>query len=308
MKNHVGQYCSGFTLAAVLLLGGCTSPHTARAPRVAPSYAFTVVKSSLARQLTADEMVQLQVAVERFLAGQGMVNHGDYFVRLDFAPVAPGAAGEWVIVRLSNLPGASSGMLAADVEEDPAYEADRPVFEPVFYGAYEFYAPWDYSYVGYQGPILPLPRRPRDYRPGDHKPGDHKPGEHRTAGGVDFRPNPARVGADGKPIHDHRPLTAEYSPRQTDPNRRREADAAGSPTHLSTPGRWNGSAGSGLHLAPLPARSSGERGLSSAPAPARALPAAVRTESAPARADPTPASSSRSSDRDAAAGRQPQVR
>ena len=292
MKRTMRVVCAGLSLAVSGWLGGCATTHVARSYRIEPVCDFSVVKSSFGRELSPEEMGQLQAAVQKYLATRGLVSNGDYFVRLDFAPVAPGTEGEWVIVKLTNISVPAYAQLASYLEEEPEFDGYPGYDEPAFFGLYDFYAPWDFSYGGYRGTNVPFYPHPRTHQPGPHEPGDHQPG-NRTAGG-DYRPHHPRLGPDGKPDHDYRPRTAEYVPRVTDPNRRRGNDHSASSAPTADVSRWRDSASGGRAM---PVRSASERSASATPAPARSAPVPAPAAASPSvRSDPTPASSSRASD------------
>jgi hypothetical protein len=201
-------------LAVGLFMSGCATPRTARYYRTVPLSDFTVISSSSDRKLSTAEMDQLQAGVEKFLAGQGLVHSGDYLVRIDFAPAAPGLPAEWVLVKLTSLPVPNLPLVEiypAVASVDYAYPyTDGYGYAPYGYDdAFGFYYPWDFHrtspvrhYDGYG-----------DHRPGGYRPGDRNdpPGKY-AGGGQDRHPGgpPRRDG--GQPGHDHPTRTAGYEP------------------------------------------------------------------------------------------------
>ncbi len=157
MKTIARNVWAVAVLGVGLLVFFGAPPLAARTGYAEPVYDLIVVQSSVGRKLSQADLEQLHDAVARFLAGQGPVRSGEYIVRIDFPPAGPGAAAEWMIVKLTNLPPPAFS-LAGD---NPTDESDYN------YGYDSGYA---YSPYGYYDPFNP-------YFNGDYWP----------SGGIPFR-------------------------------------------------------------------------------------------------------------------------
>jgi hypothetical protein len=212
MKTLARHAWTVSALGIALLLAGCETMHTARKQEpVKPAYDFTVVQSSSDRTLTPADLALLREAVAKFLAGQGLVRSGEYLVRVDFPPDQPGAAGEWVIVKLTNLPTPTYTLVAAYSASEPEY------FDPydLRYGSWAepyYYDPFDFGRGIYCRPPPLHPYNRWDHDGGDHRPGDkdnHPTGTHARNDprhdGNGWRDRDGRHDGVGKAVGDHRP-------------------------------------------------------------------------------------------------------
>lgn len=201
-------------LGGVLFVSSCnsasTTTRTARIRQVAPVNKFTVVESSTGRELSPQETTQLRDAVAKFLEGQGVGRAGEYYVRVDFTPEKPGEPGEWVVVKVTNLPGSTYTLIAA-----------YPAIGPDDYYPYEYAYDQRYGYGGssygyYQPPIFyPTNYHPRPHPVTPRQRDDDKPGDR------DNRPRGTNDGGrhdrnDGPPAQVNRPRNADRVPRSSD--------------------------------------------------------------------------------------------
>ncbi len=230
MKTFVRPVWAVPALVFAVFLAGCASPRTSRIYRAEQSggragslYDFQVVSASSERRLSTAELEQLEAGVQKFMASQGLlVRTGEYLIRIEFPPPAPGLATEWVLVRLTSVPVPAFSV----AETYPAV------------GYYDYYSPFDYGYGYYDDPYgyyYPLDfyrsspvrhHRDDDRGRGEHRAGDRHDPPGKYAGGDHRRPGQPPNGS-FQPGHDHRTRTADYAPHSPDYGRGREGNQPG---------------------------------------------------------------------------------
>ncbi len=247
----------------------------ARTGYAEPAYDMIVVQSSIDRKLSPADLDQLHDAVARFLAGEGPVLAGEYVVRIDFPPSRPGAAPEWVIVKLTNLPPPAFALAGDDTTGESAYGYGYD--SGYAYSPYGYYDPFDPYFNGYYWSQVGGPfggnrhwridrddhDRVRDERGGESRRPDYRDraGERRpvdmskrprvTYTRIDGQSGAQRSGERDDPArsqrsrngtevgHEHRVQAADNLPRFTDASRLQNTGAVDHPPQLSgdRPGR-----------------------------------------------------------------------
>jgi hypothetical protein len=252
--------------AGLFFLSGA-SPLAARTRFAEPAYDLLVVQSSTDRKLSPADLEQLHEAVARFLASRGPVRSGEYIVRIDFPPQAPGAAAEWMIVKLTNLPPPAFALVEDYSPAESGY--DYPYDYGSAYSPYGSYDPFDPYFTGYYWPSAGIPLRAGGHWRGDRddhnrdghaqndgrpdykgKPGDRRPGDmsnrprvtytriddqtgaHRQ-GERDGRAHDAHPRNDLQPRHERLARTAENTLHSPEPASWRDTGSALRPSHLS---------------------------------------------------------------------------
>lgn len=209
-------------LGGILLISGCTTAHTnprtVRTRHIAPVNDFAVVESSTDRELSPQEMSQLHDAVVKYLESEGMMGRkGEYFVRVDFTPENSGGQGEWVIVKITNIPSSTYTLIAAypAIGSDDYYPPDYVYDAGFTYWdmPYGYYDPSGYYPGNNHRRLGPLtPHRPDGNKPGVHQPRDKDNDPRGTHARHDGRPDRN----DGTPGRDSRPRNTGYTPRSSD--------------------------------------------------------------------------------------------
>ncbi len=275
-------------LGAGLLFSSGTMLLAAQTRHTEPVYDLIVVQSSIDRKLTPADLDQLHEAVARFLASQGPIRSGEYIIRVDFPPERPGAAAEWMIVKLTNLPPPTF----SQVDDYPPVETgyDYRYDYGYAYSPYGYYDPFGLYFDNYYWPSRTIPFQPGRHGPGAHRPGDtddhprgtqarndSQPGEHRP-GYRNDRPRVTYTRVGDQPGA-HRPGDKDGCSRDTHPRNEAQSDhehrirTAENTPHSSDSGRWRDTGSTG-RSAPLSSERTG--GTSFTPPPAHA-----RTETPP---------------------------
>jgi hypothetical protein len=270
MKTLAQYACVVAAIGGVLLVAGCAttdttrmSNHFASSRQIGPTSEFTVIENSFGRELTAQEMGQLREGVAKYLESQGVARSGEYYVRVDFNPAKPDGPGDWVVVKVTNLPASTYTLIAA-------YQAMGPddYYPSTFaYDQGYGYGYGDFSYGFYDPPVFyPTNYHPRPF-PGTtrHRDDNGKPGDHRK-GDKDDHPRGT----------DHRPDNTHYTPRP--------GDNAGGTGRWNHPPRTPDSGGARDHgpggSSPPRPESTGSSHSSPAPAPSYSAPAPVQSATA----------------------------
>ena len=279
-------------VGGVVFVAGCATADSPRsvtraAPtrQIGPTSEFKVVDSSFGREPTAQEMSQLRDGVARLLESQGVAQSGEYYVRVNFAAAAPDAAGDWVVVKVTNLPASTYTLIASypAIGPDDYYPYSSGYSQDYGYGgsAYSYNVPPAYYPANYHP--RPWPGTPR-HRDDDDKPDDHQKWNkdgHPPGGGTPTGYDGPRDRTDRKPRGDYHPDAPRTGPR---------SDYGGGSSggrRDSAPGPNNGS-GARTYSPPAPVQRSGGSNYSAPPAPAPV--------SAPV-SPPAPAVSARPNDR-----------
>jgi hypothetical protein len=246
MKTIVQAFQLAALLGAGLYFSGCaTEPVVKTSLRSTRHFTSQVVESSTDHALTPAELRQVRAGAINFVESQPQLGPGNYYVRVDFAPDAPGAAAGWAIVRITADDAARYTLLSQYAEPEAGYNYpddsydDYPDFR-FFSASYGYYDPYEYYYPGYSRPLRPRhpsdagqPRRqanPRDDHRDDRRtgsgPGPDNHSDRRTRDGDD-RSHPDR---NQRPAYDgnRRPELAPTSaPARSPGNTPRGSDGGG---------------------------------------------------------------------------------
>lgn len=137
MKNFVRILSLALALGAAGFLAGCASYRsTNTTSRTVNASDFEVVETSTKRLLTTQEMLQLKIAVAKYLDKEGAVATGDYYVKVFLGPDQEGVPADWVVVRFTRDSGARFSLLASYPANSPGYQS---------YAAYDYY-PYGYDH------------------------------------------------------------------------------------------------------------------------------------------------------------------
>lgn len=137
MRNFARLLSLALALGAVGLLAGCASYRPASAtPRSVGASEFEVVETSTKRLLTTEEMLQLKIAVAKYLEQEGAVASGDYYVKVFLGPDQDGVPADWVVVRFTRDSETRFSLLASYPAYSPGYQS---------YAAYDYY-PYGYDH------------------------------------------------------------------------------------------------------------------------------------------------------------------
>ena len=137
MKNFGRNLSLALALGAAGFLAGCTSYRSSMAtPRTVNASDFEVVETSTKRLLTTQEILQLKIAVAKYLDKEGAVASGDYYVKVFLGPNQDGVPADWVVVRFTRDRDTRFSLLASYPAYTPGYQS---------YAAYDYY-PYGYDH------------------------------------------------------------------------------------------------------------------------------------------------------------------